>query len=289
MSRPQRHDPAPSRWSYRLNRLWLTPGYRRILRLGFPLFLMAGAAAWYLSDAQRLEALRDSYAEARRAIEQRPEFMVNLLSVEGASPELAEAVRETLALRLPMSSFDMDLESMRRNVIAFNAVADADLRVRTGGVLSVQITERVPAVLWRHPRGLSLLDADGHMVAGTSDRGAWPDLPLVAGEGAEEAIPEALSLIAAAAPLEERLRGLVRMGERRWDLVLDRNQRILLPEKYAVSTLERLLALSKGRQMLERDVTVVDFRNPRRPTVRLNRNAVLELRNIRDTDIGAPL
>jgi hypothetical protein len=46
-------------------------------------------------------------------------------------------------------------------------------------------------------------------------------------------VPEALALVAAARPAVPRLRGLVRMGERRWDLVLDRDQRILLPETRA--------------------------------------------------------
>ncbi|WP_093359764.1 cell division protein FtsQ/DivIB [Tropicimonas isoalkanivorans] len=272
-----------------MNRLWLTPAFHRVLRLGLPVLIVVASIAWYVSDAERLAQISEKVEETRRAIEQRPEFMVNVMSVQGASPELSDAVRDVLALRLPMSSFDMDLEAMRQKVLDFNAVADAHLRVRPGGVLAVEIAERVPAVLWRHQHGLSLLDAEGEMVAGTSGRGDWPDLPLVAGKGAEDVIPEALALIETAAPIKERLRGLVRMGERRWDVVLDRNQRIMLPEKDAVSTLEALLALAEQQQMLERDVTVIDFRSPRRPTLRLNRNAVIELRNIRDPESGDTL
>ncbi|MDV7142606.1 cell division protein FtsQ/DivIB [Tropicimonas sp. TH_r6] len=279
-------DPAPSRFSYRLNRWMLTPFYRRALRSGVPAMLMVGAVVWYVSDEARVTQITDTVREAREAIEERPEFMVKVMSVEGASPELAAAVRNELALRLPMSSFEMDLDAMRLNVEAFNAVASATLRIRSGGVLAVEITERQPAVLWRHADGLTLLDAGGHMVAGASLRADWPDLPVVAGIGAEAAVPEALELIAAAAPLKARLRGLVRMGERRWDVVLDRGQRLLLPEAEPVEALERLIALNAGRSMLQRDITVVDFRNPRRPTVRLNTNAIHELQTIRDIESG---
>ncbi len=280
------HDPAPSRWSYRMNRLWLTPFYRRVFRLGTPLLLIGAGVYWYVSDEVRMSQITDTISETRRAIEERPEFMVKVMSVEGASEELAEAVREELAIRLPMSSFDMDLDEMRLKVEAFNAVADATLRVRPGGVLAVEIQERVPAILWRHAEGLSLLDDAGNLVAGAEARGDWPDLPLVLGEGADLAVPEAMQLIAAAAPLKDRLRGLVRMGERRWDVVLDRKQRILLPESNAVATLDRLIALGKGRDMLKRDLTVIDFRIPARPTVRMNKNAVFELRRIRDIESG---
>ena len=43
-------DPAPSRWSYRAQRLWLTPLFRSVLRVGVPSFLIAGAVGLYASD-----------------------------------------------------------------------------------------------------------------------------------------------------------------------------------------------------------------------------------------------
>ena len=37
----QRRDPAPSRLKYRLDRMWLTPLYRRVFRIGLPAFVLA--------------------------------------------------------------------------------------------------------------------------------------------------------------------------------------------------------------------------------------------------------
>ena len=45
------------------------------------------------------------------------------------------------------------------------------------------------------------------------------------------------------------------MGERRWDVVLDRDQRILLPETGPVPALERVIALDKAEHLLDRDIT----------------------------------
>ena len=283
---PPHHDPAPSRLSYRMQRWWLTPTYRRGLRIGLPILLIAGVVFWYVSDEARVASIVNTIEQARDAIEDRPEFMVRVISVDGASAELAQAVRDELALRLPISSFDMDLDAMRQKIKAFNAVADATLRIKTDGVLAVEITERKPAILWRNGGELNLLDADGHMVAGASLRADWPELPLVAGAGADHEVAQALALIAAAEPIKERLRGLVRMGERRWDVVLDRDQRLLLPEDEPVAALERLIALDKGREMLKRDLTIIDFRNPHRPTVRLNTYALNDLKGVDDSETG---
>ncbi|MFA5537825.1 MAG: cell division protein FtsQ/DivIB, partial [Gemmobacter sp.] len=166
----------------------------------------------------------------------------------------------------------------RGTVESFDAVARADLRVVQGGVLQVNVTERLPAVVWRTRDGLWLLDAEGHRIAVITARGLRADLPLVAGKGASDATPEALALFKVAEPLSGRVRGLVRVGERRWDLVLDRDQRILLPEMQPERALERVIALDQAQGLLARDLLAVDLRNERRPTVRVNPEALDHLR-----------
>lgn len=280
-------DPAPSLWAYRMHRLWLTPMVRRLARVGLPMLAMVTGVVWYVSDEARVLALTEQVSELRRAVEERPEFMVRTMAVDGASPELDAAIRAALAIDLPRSSFDLDLPAMKREIELLGAVAGAHLRIRPGGVLQIDVDARQPAVIWRSRAGLTLLDAGGHAIALAHDRTDWPDLPLIAGQGAERAVPEALALLAAAAPLAGRLRGLVRVGERRWDLVLDREQRVMLPAREPVPALERLIALDEARDILGRDVTHVDLRDPARPILRLSDAAVEDLRRIRQIESGA--
>lgn len=284
--RGARRDPAPSRLAYRWHRLWLTPGFRVLVRVGLPVALVSLSAGLYLSDAGRRDALVATYDDLRHQFQNRPEFLVNLISVEGASQVLAEAVRVSLALKLPVSSFALDLQAIRARVESFDAVARAEIRIQPGGVLQVLVTERLPALVWRAPDGVYLIDAEGYRVAGISARSLRGDLPLIAGEGADRAASEALSLVRAAGPLVPRLRGLVRMGERRWDLVLDRGQRIMLPEQNAVRALERLIARDQAETILARDITAVDLRSDRRPTLRLSAHAAGALREIRLKQTG---
>lgn len=264
-----RRDPAPSKWAYRLQRMWLTPLWRVTFRVGVPCFLVAMVATLYLRDDARRAAITQAATDIVDAFQNRPEFMVGLVSVEGASPDLAEAIRARMDLKLPLSSFDIDLAALRLRIEEMDAVARADLKVRTGGVLEVAITERVPALVWRLDDRIEMLDDTGARVAGLAARTDRADLPLIAGEGADIAAGEAMELLAVAAPIKARVRGLVRVGERRWDLVLDRNQKILLPEKNAVAALERLIALDKAEDLLARDLLAVDLRNEQRPVLRL--------------------
>lgn len=279
-------DPSPSRLSYRLNWLWLTPTVRHFVRVGLPILLMVLLVGGWLADELRRASLVDGIVSVRTAIENRPQFQVTGITVHSRSPEVAQGVAHLLAIEFPISSFQLDLPALRATAEALDAVETASLQVRSG-VLEVLIDERLPAMIWRNATGLDLLDAQGNRVARLASRAARPDLPLIAGIGAPEAIAEAHLLWAAAAPIRSRLRGLERVGERRWNVVLDRDQRILLPADGALGALERAIALNGAQDLLARDVQVLDLRNPTRPTLRLSPEAMDELNRIRRESSGA--
>lgn len=262
-------DPAPSRLAYRLNRMMLRRGMKGFLRFGVPLVLVIAAAAFWASDEARRTDAMDRVSELKRQVEERPEFMVHMMAVERASTNVAADIRALLPLDFPVSSFDLDLDELRATVQTLDAVADASVRIRSGGVLAIEVAEREPAVVWRSGDGLVLLDAEGHRVSSVLARVDRPDLPLIVGQGAGDAVPEGLAIFKASEPIFERVRGLLRVGERRWDVILDRDQRIMLPEENPVIALEKAIALDAAQDLLERDIAAVDFRNLRRPVIRL--------------------
>lgn len=281
-----RPDPAPSRWSYRYQRVMLTPLYRKLLRIGIPFCLTFGIATAYLSDAKVQQSLVTGYLDLRQQVQSRPEFMVKLLAVEGASDVVAEDIRMTFPYALPLSSFDMDLDAVRIAVEEIPAVKAAAVRLRQGGVLDVQVTERQPAALLRTTSGLMVVDTEGVVIDIASVRAAHPGLPVLTGDAAERSVPEALEIVAASGPLAQRMRGLVRMNARRWDVVLEGDLRILLPEVGAVRALERVIVLDQAQDMLERDIAAVDMRLPERPTLRMRERAVEEWWRVRDLGAG---
>lgn len=282
-----RRDPAPSRWSYRYERLMLTPLYRRLFRVGPPLAFVALAVAIFAASEDRRNMVVDAYDTAVLTIQNRPEFMLNAMAIDGVDEPMADTIRTVLPLSFPVSSFDVDLDLLRETVEAVNGVQDATLRVKQGGILEVAVVPRVPVAIWRRNEGLALIDAEGHFVGPLAARSDRLDLPLIAGDGAEEAILEALTLHRAAGPIADRIRGMVRMGERRWDVVLDRQQRILLPTQDPVTALERVVVMAQTQDLLERDVAVVDMRDEARPTLRLGEQAAAEMRRINAAVSGA--
>lgn len=280
---PVRRDPAPTRLAYRYHRLMLTPAVRLAVRIVLPVALILGIGTlWYRQNS----AWIDAEVQALIAqVQNRPEFMVSGMEITGADRALTAAIEGLVTVEFPLSSWQLDLDEIRTGILALSAVEAATVRVRPGGILDISVTERRPVAVWRFTDGLRLIDAEGRMTGMIAARGDRADLPLIAGDGAKDVIDEALALFLAAAPIADRVRGLVRMGERRWDMVLDRDQRILLPEEDPLLALERVIALHEATDLLGRDVTVVDMRNGARPTLRLDRPALNVLRNV-STDVG---
>lgn len=278
---PLRSDPAPSRAAYRVTRLWLSPLFRFCVRVLIPLVAVIGlAGTWALNSKHRADVLAWS-ADLRGSIAERPEFVMRQLIITGGAPDLLREIREKIPVKFPISWFDLDTEVLRAVVLSFDAVESATVSLDLGGAVRIQVTERTPAILWRTHGRVELLDATGHRVAQIERRDGRPDLPLITGDGADQAVPEALALFAAAGPIAPRLRGLTRQGARRWDVVLDRGQIIQLPEDRSVAALERVIALQDARDILGRDVVLVDMRKPSRPTVRLRPDALEHLKMTR--------
>jgi cell division protein FtsQ len=276
-----RRDPAPSRLRYRLTRLWLRPSFRRMVNFALP--MLAGILlAWTLADRFELRTrLADTTAWLRDAVMDRPQFIIARINVRDVSSDLAEQIKIAAFVDLPANSLEVDVSAVRDRIEGLAAVERARVRALPSGVLDIRAIERIPVVLWRSERGLELLDGGGVRVAEVDSRLRRADLPLIVGAGAELRVPEALKLLAAAAPVAERIRGLVRVGERRWDLVLDRDQVIRLPEEGPEAALGRIMALHMSEQLLDRNLTVADMRDPRRVMLRLSGYAIEELERLR--------
>jgi cell division protein FtsQ len=235
-------------------------------------------ALLWLSSEQHRALVAAKYDAMMDAVRERPEFMVTAVQITGADRALTAAISEVARIDLPVSSFDLDVDALRAKVTDLTAVRAAQVKVNPGGTLEIAVVQRTPVAVWRFADGLRLIDDEGVMTGMIAERADRSDLPLIAGDGAKDAIDEALQLFAAAAPIAPRVRGLVRMGERRWDMVLDNDLRVLLPTGHPVQALERVIALQQAQEMLDRDVAVVDMRLGDRPTLRLNPVAAAALR-----------
>ncbi|MEM7525122.1 MAG: cell division protein FtsQ/DivIB [Pseudomonadota bacterium] len=269
----RRRDPAPSRISFRIKRLWRSERVRRALTVYAPAALVVAVVGWTLSQAELRALAVERWETLSAAVAARPEFAVRRIVVRGAEAAVAREVTAALAPYRGASSLSADAEAIRGEVLRVGWVESANVRLSAPESLIVTIRQRAPAALWRNDGALILLDETGVEIGPAGSRAAYPHLPVIAGRGADKVVTEARAVIAAAAVVAPRLRGLVRIGERRWDAVLQDGPLVLLPAEGAVEAMGYLAALQSGENVLGRDVEVIDLRLGVRPTLRLSPDA----------------
>ena len=267
-------DPAPSIISYRLMRLMLIPRLRLILTLGIPsLVIICGTLVLLLNINlhENIEALKK---DLKRALVERPEFMIKVASVDGASDELAHEIREIMPLDFPVSYFDLDIKYLHKVLNDIPAVASAAIKVTVSGVLQIDISERTPAFIWRKDDVISVIDEKGKFIRLATSRLDYPELPLVIGEAANLSIADISSLMEDNQYFLDQVRAFVRVGERRWDLVLDNNLRIMLPQTEFLAAFDRLMLMSESGSLFSNQLSSIDMRLVERPTVRVGAASV---------------
>lgn len=270
-----RGDPAPTKFWFRVNRLGRSRFFRRAVMVWAPLGLVVALGVWLSGRTDVRVAIETQIASAMDQFAERPEFAVRHVEVIGAEGAIAAQIEAVLRPWVGASSLRLDPAQLRADIAALGWVEHARVRLAASETLEATVVLRRPAAVWRQGETLALIDRQGAVIAALDHRAARADLPLVVGVGANEpaALSDALAIQSAAAGLSQRLRGLVRVGERRWDAVLQDGPRVLLPENDAVEAMGYLAALQNGEDIVSRDISLIDLRIAGRPTLRLGPDA----------------
>ncbi len=198
------------------------------------------------------------------------------------TPELA--VLEKLEIGGSLIGFDA--EGAQERVSKLPWVRRATVRKFYPSTLSVEIEERRPFALWQRNGEVLLVDRGGTGIV-PLEEARFADLPFMVGEGANERVAEFVGKIQAEPGVASRMRAAVLVAGRRWDLHLDNGVTVKLPEKNLRGALAQLVKLDAERQLLARDVIVVDLRLPDRVTVRLPEGRSLEDLTPEGADLAA--
>ncbi len=151
------------------------------------------------------------------------------------------------------------LAAARQRVESLAWVQSAVVERRLPDTVLVVLTEKRPFALWQHDGRFSVIDRDGDTVTERHVR-AYRALPLVVGPGAPARAAGLFDALAGLPGIGRRVAAAVRVGGRRWNLVLKDGTTIELPDNHAPVALARLAALDAKYALLDRPLAVVDMR-----------------------------
>lgn len=161
----------------------------------------------------------------------------------------------------------VDLEGVRQKLLKYGWIADAQVSRRLPDKLVVHIIERQPAAVWQEKGQLTLIDATGEPLQRIS-ADELPELPRVIGEGANWQTPAYRALLDAAPALRPLVKAATWVGNRRWNIVFQTGETLLLPEENPEKALVKFAELDGAQVLLGKGWLRFDMRDPTRFAVR---------------------
>lgn len=241
----------------------VSPWRGRLIRLGATAVVIAGTGAaigWSIQSGLVARTWSTVSAGALRMTADAG-LRIDDVLVAGRGQTNASALLEKVGVSRGMPILGVDLAAMRDRVKALPWVKEARIERRLPDTLHVTLVERRPMALWQRGRNFTLVDETGVEIAGQDVR-RFHDLPIVIGDRAPEKAAAALAMLAAEPDLNERVRALTWVGDRRWTIRLDNGMDVQLPEVDPAGAWTHLATLAREHGVLERDVVTIDLRIP---------------------------
>ncbi len=194
--------------------------------------------------------------------------------IEGRANTPEPLLRAAIGVKEGDPILGFSVEQARERIEKLSWVEHATVERRLPGRIVVAIQERRPFAVWQNQGKFVLIDRAGQVVT-NSNIADFRQLPLVVGPGAPEASAPLIDALIERPALQARVVAAVRVGERRWNLLLKSGMTVMLPEGHEAVALERLAALDQDHKLLERPLQFVDMRLPDRMVLRAKADAIL--------------
>lgn len=199
-------------------------------------------------------------------------FAVDQVRINGHRETSEIDILERLELDGWTSLIGFNADEARSRIAGLPWVEAASVRKIYPDAIEIRITERQPFAIWQHGSELSLVEANGRVIVPFSGS-RHAALPLVIGYGAAEGAATFVAKVRQHPEIAARVKGYIRVAERRWDLRLENGVTVKLPEAGEDAALAMLTEMDKANAILSRDIAAVDMRLGDRLVIQLTPEA----------------
>ena len=187
-------------------------------------------------------------------------FSLKEVVIEGHERLTSDDILNTLSLEQKIPLFNLELEKIQENTLQNPWVRSVAVQRQLPDTLYLRIVERRPLALWKEEKGtLIMIDDEGELINARVPR-EYENLPMVLGEMAYKNTPLIIKALQEFPEIYHRVTGLVWVGSRRWDLILDKKLHIQLPEIDIENALKKLENLQEKHKIFGKSISKIDLR-----------------------------
>ena len=264
-------DPAPSKLSYKVNRLFYKLWFKILLSC-FLLVVSGFLAKKFLYKNIDLSAeIRFLSDQGSALYKDLTELSINRIVVKGAQESLKKEI-VMLMENAALEEFSaLKARSLREKIREIKKVKKAIVKFSTDGLVTVEVVERKAAAVFLNDSLYEVLDRNGVVLSTNSDYEGLSSYPLLIGKSGSKNIPDLLSLAKEIGSYKSEVMYYEWVGERRWDIHMKNNLVFKLPENNLSRGVELMrLFLNRPNKHLD-PIVSVDLRDLDKPIIKLRK------------------
>lgn len=200
-------------------------------------------------------------------------FVVERVEIEGRVNTDPGIIRALLNTRPGDPIFAFDPDEAHDVLSRISWVRAVTIQRRFPDEIYIRLEERKPFALWHRQGQKVLVDRHG-VILSDHDLARFEGLPFLRGEGAPDKAAALFAMLGAEPRIAGRFNGAVRIGQRRWDLILENGIRVKLPAEDMGLALARLADAQKQDKLMDKNIATIDLRMEDRIVIRTKPGAV---------------
>lgn len=236
------------------------------------LLIMAGSVGLGVVKGEHVDEVVAAFQDTRNAAANAAGFRISSVILNGRKQLTQDEILAIGGINGRSSLLFLDAAAVRDKLKANPWIADANVLKLYPDRLQIDVTERTAFALWQEEGKLAVIADDGAVLENyVSSR--FVKLPLVVGKGADTQAKDFIALLDRYPQVRAVTKAAIYVGERRWNLRLNDNLDVRLPENDVGNALAMLSKLDREDRLFSRDIVAIDMRLPDRLTVRLSEEA----------------
>ena len=245
------------------------------------LALGLGAGAW-LGWSGTVYAVASNVTDRLLDLTGKAGLEVRAVYADGREQTDKESIKKQLGLSVGQPILGFDTESAQARLEDLPWVQEASVGRYFPDTVKIRLVERKPLAIWQHEGRFSLIDREGLVIVGDVEaekvRRRFDGLRVLTGEGAPEQAVALFKMLSVEPELSARVRAASWVGDCRWNLQLDNQIDVLLPEKSPLQAWRLLARAASEQALLDRAIVTIDLRqSPDRMRLKLEPSAFGDL------------
>ena len=244
---------------------------RKKILLGVVLFGSISAGSAFYEYKYLESQLRSKLIEASSNIPITAGLIVREVIVEGRSKTKKSALLQALQVSEGDNILAINITEMQDRIKKLPWVKSARIERHFPNKISLTLFERTPMARWQTNRMLKLIDVDGDVIPRV-DLTRFSNLPIIIGKNAPKIAGQILKTLSNEPHLFRRVKSLTLVSDRRWDVQLDNQINVHLPEKNPGKAWAHLATVEQGHNIFGDQVQGIDMRLENQLIIKIEKN-----------------